>query len=147
MYENTIDEILTTDKISNNYYLGSFAFDELPEITKFPSCLIINTEPRTQSGEHWLACYFDKKKIAFFFDSYGHKPSMYKLDSYLRKNSFKIYYNKRKIQGILPYCGFYSVLFLLFICRGKLDAFYYPFGKNVILNDHFIFKNINKNKR
>ncbi len=56
MYENTIDEILTTDKISNNYYLGSFAFDELPKITKFPSCLIINTEPRTQSGEHWLAC-------------------------------------------------------------------------------------------
>ena len=144
MYEYTIDEILFTDSITKDLYLGSFAFDEITKISKFPSCMIINTEPRTENGEHWLACYFDNNKNAFFFDSYGNKPSFYKLDEYLKKNSTKIFYNCHKIQGFLPYCGFYCIFYLLFIVRGKLNDFYKPFGKNLLFNDNLIFKHIEK---
>lgn len=142
MLENTIDEILRTDIRTKQIYLGSYAFDEVPKVDSFPSCLIINTHPRSKPGEHWLACYFDIKHQAYFFDSYGQKPSYYKLDSYLNKNSNKIFYNSKKIQGILPYCGFYCIFFLLFIVRNKLDSFYKPFTHNIILNDNFIYKNI-----
>lgn len=84
MYENTIDEIMQKDTKARELYLGSFAFDELPKINKFPSCLIINTQPRTKPGEHWLACYFDKYKNSYFFDSYGQSPLIYKLDTFLK---------------------------------------------------------------
>ena len=144
MYENTIDEILNTDSITKNIYLGSFAFDELPKIVKFPSCMIINTEPRAKEGEHWLACYFDINKKAYFFDSYGNNPLFYKLDEYFKENSNKIFYNAQKIQGILPYCGFYCIFYLLFIVRGKLDDFYKPFGNNLLFNDNLILKHIEK---
>ncbi len=145
MYENTIDEIMQKDTKARELYLGSFAFDELPKINKFPSCLIINTQPRTKPGEHWLACYFDKYKNSYFFDSYGQSPLIYKLDTFLKNNSNNIYYNKSKIQGLQPYCGFYCIFFLLFIVRNKLDEFYKPFGKNLILNDNMIYKNVEKN--
>lgn len=144
MYENTIDEILETDSVTQKLYLGSFAFDELPKITQFPSCLIINTQPRSKQGEHWLACYFDDKKNSYFFDSYGNDPSYYKLGNFLKTNSNNIFFNNKKIQGILPYCGFYCIFFLLFVVRGKLDDFYKPFGNLVILNDNFIYKNVEK---
>lgn len=106
--------------------------------------MIINTEPRTKEGEHWLACYFDNNKKAYFFDSYGNNPSFYKLDEYLKKNSNKIFYNSQKIQGILPYCGFYCIFYLLFIVRGKLNDFYKPFGNNLLFNDNLILKHIEK---
>ncbi len=37
------------------------------------------------------------------------------------------------------------IFFLLFIVRNKLDEFYQPFGKNLILNDNMIYKNAEKN--
>ena len=142
MYEDTIDKILQTDSRTKRVYLGTFAFDELPIINKYPTCLIINTEPRSKSGEHWLACYFDANKNSYFFDSYGQRPSFYNIETFLKNNSIAIYYSNRKIQGILPYCGFYCIFFLLLITRNQLKDFYKPFGKNVILNDHYIHKNM-----
>ena len=143
MYENTINEILCTDTVTKNYFIGTFAFDELPTITKYPSCLVFNTEPRNKSGEHWLAIYFNSNKNSYFFDSYGQSPSFYKIDKYLQQNSAQVYYNKIKIQGLLPYCGFYCIFFLIFIVRNKLENFYKPFGKLSLNNDYFIYKNIN----
>ena len=144
MYETTINEILNTDKITRKIYLGCYAIDELTKINKFPSCLIINSEPRTKSGEHWLACYLDSHKNVYFFDSYGKEPSFYKLDKFLKNNSLKIFYNTKRIQGILPYCGLYCIFFLIFIVRNRLFDFYKLFKKNVILNDNFIHQNISQ---
>ena len=111
MFVNTIDEILQTDAKTKQIYLGSYAYDEIPRIDIFPSCMIINTQTRSEPGEHWLACYFDKQRNAYFFDSYGQSPLYYKLDLFLRNNSKKIFYNKKKLQGLLPYYGFYCIFF------------------------------------
>jgi hypothetical protein len=144
MYEITIDEILETDLETKKFYIGSFAYDEKPKIDTYPSCFILNTEPRTKSGQHWLAFYFDENKNSYFFDSYGNDPSFYKVEDYLKTNSIKIFYNKKKIQGLLPYCGFYCIFFLLFIVRGKLNDFYKPFSEILILNDNFMHENIER---
>ena len=142
MYENTINEILSRDSTTRHMFIGTFSYDEIPIVTEYPSCMVFNTEPRSEAGEHWLACYFDEQKNSYFFDSYGNDPTFYELDDYLVKNSNKIYYNRLKIQGLLPYCGFYCIFFLLFISRGKLKEFYKPFGKNLFQNDYFIQNNI-----
>ena len=137
MYEQTIDDILLTDKHTRKNYLGTFAFNEKPSIRNYPSCFILNTEPRNQDGEHWLAFYFDKERICYFFDSFGNTPSFYKLQSYIRKNSKKSFFNSKRIQGFKPYCGLYCIFFLLFATYKNLEDFFSVFSDNFTTNDDF----------
>ena len=144
MYESTINQILKKDKKSTNIFLKTFAFDEKPLNFDYPASFIINTEPRTKHGQHWLAFYYDKKGYCYFFDSYGKHPSFYKLLTYINQTSIKWTYNKQRVQGMSPYCGFYCVLFLLFMVRKKLDHFFSKFTKNWTENDNFILNNLKK---
>jgi hypothetical protein len=142
MYEQTIDNILQTDKNTNEIYLGTFAFNEKPAIRNYPTCFILNTKPRSMEGEHWLAFYFDKSKTCYFFDSYGNKPCFFKLQSYITKNSKNCFYNSKRLQGFEPYCGLYSIFFVLFAVHEKLDDFFSVFTDNYKKNDAFFTKNL-----
>jgi hypothetical protein len=53
--ENLVEIILKKDKITRDIFLDAFARDELPKAPPYPSCFIINTDPRSRPGEHWLA--------------------------------------------------------------------------------------------
>ena len=77
MLETTINEVLTKDTVTNKIFLGVFARDELPLKVKYPSCLIFNTAPRVNKGEHWLALHYNEKGFCNFFDSYGKDPSKF----------------------------------------------------------------------
>jgi hypothetical protein len=57
-FENQLDEILRRDAFTKKIYLGTFARDELVPSPPYPSCFIINTDPRSRSGGHWLALYY-----------------------------------------------------------------------------------------
>ena len=83
MIETALEEILKIDKDTKKIFLGVFARDELPKRVKYPSCFILNTQPRSQEGEHWLAIYFDHKRNCYFFDSYGNSPKYFGLDKYI----------------------------------------------------------------
>lgn len=140
MYENTIDQILYKDDYTKEIYTGSFALDELPKQPKYPSALIVNTEPRNQPGEHWLALYYSKSGVCDFFDSYGQPPSFYNLESYIDSTSNIWNWNKRRLQGDSNYCGYYAILFLLYRSRNKTISFYQEFYLNFSKNDKKIFK-------
>ena len=141
-----LNEILIKDNFTKKIFMGALALDKLPKKIKYPSCLIINNQKSHQKGEHWLAVYYNSKKKATFFDSYGFSPTKYHLNSFIQKTSNTIEYNKMQIQSIFsPYCGLYCVLFLLFLARGKsLDYFLKLFKKNTLLNDKLIEKMIKK---
>ncbi len=62
MLESKIELIIKKDIITKRYFLGAIAFDELPIIESYPTSFIINTKPRSNEGEHWLALYFNEKK-------------------------------------------------------------------------------------
>ena len=82
-----INQIMKNDKHTKKIYLGTFARDQLPVIIKYPACLIFNNQTSNQQGEHWIALYFNKKKHAEFFDSFGNSPKLYNLDKYLQNCS------------------------------------------------------------
>ena len=44
-------------------FLGAFPYDQLPKSKKHSYSLIINTEPSTAEGDHWLALIFREKKF------------------------------------------------------------------------------------
>lgn len=136
--EDFVELILEKDKFTRPIFLGAFAKDELPRPPPLPSCFIINTDPRSKPGEHWLAVYFNKRGYADFFDSYGNPPHYFGLDKYLFNNSSGFDYNKKRIQGDSSYCGFYCILFLFYKARGEENVFFRQFTSKMSKNDKII---------
>ena len=75
-------ECLVSRLVDNVRWLGLFARDELPDLTREirPWCLILNTNNNDQPGTHWLALYAPIARYIVLFDSFGFYPSMYSLD-------------------------------------------------------------------
>ena len=42
----------------------------------FPSAYVINSDPSSELGKHWVAVYFDKRGRGEYFDSYGLSPTL-----------------------------------------------------------------------
>jgi hypothetical protein len=61
--EDLVEIILKKDKFTKDIFGGALACDELPVRPPFPSCYIINTDPRNKPGQHWLALYVNKNGI------------------------------------------------------------------------------------
>ena len=114
---------LKKDEFSKETFIGVFPRDQLPYIKKYPCAFIINTQPITMKGEHWLAFYFDANQNGEFFDSYGNHPKIFGLEKYLLQNSRKWTYNSIRLQGDnSATCGQYSVYFILLKSRSfKLE--------------------------
>ena len=42
--------------------LGVFPSDLIPDhMEKYPNCFIVNTDPSSMPGQHWVAYYFDSE--------------------------------------------------------------------------------------
>jgi len=136
MRENKIELKIKQDLIISQHFLGAFAFDELPINLSYPSSFIINTKPRINEGEHWLALFYDKNKVCYFFDSYGFSPNYHRLTNYIRTTSAKFNYNKNVLQEMgSTVCGEYCIMFLYYISRNDLYSFYKKFSNKVKNND------------
>ena len=82
--------------------------------------VIINSDPHTLKGSHWLPIHFQPKASkAFYFDSYGHPPLNSDIQSFLRRNCTVWDYNTSTLQGPTSVvCGKYCCLFALYMDRG-----------------------------
>jgi hypothetical protein len=143
MLETALEEVLQKDQVTKKFFLGVFARDELPLQMHYPSCFVLNTAPRNNAGEHWLAFYYDKNGHCDFFDSYGMPPANFDLEIFLNESANSWKYNKQRIQGSSALCGHYCILFLLFRSRSKTINFYSNFDENFSQNDKKI-KNLIK---
>ena len=147
MFENTIEEILQKDSFTKPIFIGALARDELPKNINYPTCFVLNTQPRSSRGEHCLAIFFENNQKSHFFDSYGLSPKYYGLDNYLKEHSKNIEFNKTRLQGLSNYCGLYCILFLLLKSRNQMKQFYSNFYlKDFYLNDKLILKLLNNYK-
>lgn len=135
-----IFKFLKSDEHCQKSFLGVFARDELPIIQKLPVCFIINTDNRNESGEHWLAFYFDERRNAEFFDPIGLHPNFYGLEEYLAFYSNKWKWNKQRIQSFFSnFCGQICLFFLYFRCRNfSLDYILNNFTTNFEKNEKLI---------
>ena len=81
LYAEEIEWLLSR-LVDNVRWLGVFARDELPDLTREirPYWLIFNTDPKDQPGTHWLALYASSARSIKLFDSFGFSPSIYSLE-------------------------------------------------------------------
>jgi len=124
--------ILRNDKCTRHVFKGVFARDQLPRKVSFPSCCIVNTDPISLPGEHWLALYYDEFKTCHFFDSYGFHPRFYHLETFIKKTSSSLVYNRKKLQSLTSsLCGYYCFIFLMLKCR-NIDFLIEEFNDGLI---------------
>ena len=115
-----IVRILKQDRFTKHYFRGVFACDQLP--TRYvprPSAFVVNTDPSNKPGQHWVAIYITQNGEGEYFDSYGQRPTLPPIKSFLKKNATSTTYNHRPLQGPLSaVCGQYTIFFLLQWYRG-----------------------------
>lgn len=139
-----IEKIIRKDIVLSKTFLGIFASDQLNfKITKRPCSMIVNTDPSSLPGTHWIAIYFDNHGDVKYFDSYGRKPFLKQFDVFLKLNARKKDTNPLRLQSDDSYvCGMYCIYFLYLCVRHRsmkqiLNKFT---SKNVVYNDRIVCK-------
>ena len=116
---DTVQIICTLKNIKS--FLGVYPSELLPHsIQHQAGTVIINTNPYTLKGLHWLAILFQPKASkAYYFDSYGHPPYNINIQSFLIQNCIVWDYKTAPLQGPNSVvCGKYCWLFSLYMERG-----------------------------
>jgi hypothetical protein len=142
-----LEQVLLTDAyLQRCGYLGVFAKDELAELPKtYPSCFVFNTDPSTQSGEHWIASFRIDKHLGYYFDSFGISPALRPDIGSVLMTCDTWKYNRKSFQSLhTTTCGQYCCFFLLHASRGyTIDEITYLLdGKSTYENDAFVFSYI-----
>ena len=135
-----IAHCLETDVYMKKLCLGVFAANKIPKITKFPSCIIANTDIHTKSGTHWVAFYFDDYGSCEFFDTYGRQPR----NKYFQKLKPEVW-SEKQVQALQSsVCGQHCVHFLYERCRGfSFDEILQLYGTNLNANDSCVSQFVN----
>ena len=100
-------------------FMGVFASDQLTDIKVLkPGGLILNTDPASLPGTHWISIYFQSDGVSQYLCSGGTEP-WGPLRSFLEKNSTSTQYNTNILQPRhSQLCGYYSAFHLIAACRG-----------------------------
>lgn len=113
----TIERRLSRSPLTKRFFLGVFACDRVPPIHKFPSSFVLNLDPSSEGGSHWVSVFAVSPHKLYYFDSYGMAPN-----ECVRKSLgqfSKITRNTRVFQSLNSnICGHYSMLFIALSSMG-----------------------------
>jgi hypothetical protein len=102
-------------------FLGVFASDMLPKHPTASSCtFIVNTDPHTEPGSHWLAINIQSRSSRlYYFDSYSLTSYIPAIHSFINHNCTLWDYDSVQLQGsTTTVCGKYCCLMALYMDRG-----------------------------
>lgn len=105
---------------------------------------VVNTDKSTEPGAHWVVLYFDNRKHATYFDSYGLPPVNNHVYRFIIDNTNSWTYTKTCVQSeTSSVCGMYCIFALDHLARGYdletiLTIMFHP--KDLAAND----KNVKK---
>ena len=134
-----IERILRRDPYCKKIFKGVYARDQIKRVS-YPSAYIINSDPSTRPGRHWIAVFFDRRGNGQYFDSYGLPPKVLGFTEFMNRNSKKWIWNRKTLQGLYSaVCGQYCIYFVLLRCRGvSLRSVTSHFSSNFSENDRRI---------
>ena len=134
-----IERILRRDPYCKKIFKGVYARDQIKRVS-YPSACIINSDPSTRPGRHWIAVFFDRRGNGQYFDSYGLPPEVLGFTEFMNRNSKQWIWNRKTLQELYSaVCGQYCIYFVLFRCRGvSLRSVTSHFSSNLSENDHRI---------
>ena len=135
MKSHQINEILSKDVFVGPVFLGVFPRDKLIQFGD--GALVVNTDPSTKPGEHWIAV-FVKNGSAEYFDSYGSDTP-----KWLKRNWKNVTWTSNPIPLQSPLsavCGQYCIYYLLHRVRGNdMNSLLLNFTSDVDFNDRMVY--------
>lgn len=139
--------ILSRDKRTASAFRGVFASDELPNCAPTSALYVCNTDPSTKGGEHWIVIYFDGKRRAEYFDSFGMQPTVAEFEEFMARNSVVWTRNNVTVQDVLSdACGYHCVFFAVHRCVGfNMNAVVGMYTKNLTFNDVIVKRFVREN--
>jgi len=117
---DTVQILSTLRDVSS--FLDVFHSDLLPQsITQTTTTVIINADPHTERGSHWLGVHFRPKSwSAYYLDSYGIVPLIPSIQAFNKRKCTTWKNNRRQMQGLTTdVCGKYCCLFALYMDWAK----------------------------
>ena len=117
-----------------NQFQGVFPSDKLPKNPP-KGFYIVNLDPSTKPGSHWVAIHIISHKKAEYFDSYAYPPFVPNLVKFLER--FSCTYNPMQLQNFQSdLCGEYCCFYVLHKSTGKtLKSLLKLFSAKTDIND------------
>lgn len=111
---------LYKNKLTEPFFDGLYARDQLENIIIKPQLVIANTDPSTAPGEHWVLFFFRGTSVDFF-DSLGRNIEAYHEDirNFIDRYSSEVNYLSHRIQPLNSnMCGHFCLYYALKCCQG-----------------------------
>lgn len=125
-------------------FKGVFAADELPCSSKWPCVLVLNTDPASKPGEHWVAIFISKTGVGKYFDSFGLPPSV-EHAHWLDINCKSWTSSNATLQEINTVaCGYFCAYYLLSRAKGLTHDRIIDILQRKKCDDAFVFQVISK---
>lgn len=145
MNTNQIKNVIQQDLTTRKKFAGVFAENRLPQQIDFYPCgFIVNSDPDSKPGRHWLALYFTSPEQGEFFDSFGRKPEFYskKFVTFLNRNSKNWTHSQRELQSVTTaVCGEYCIFYLMHRARNvSMNSIVNLFSLNKQKNDQQVYE-------
>lgn len=120
-----------------NIFKGVFPCDSIPHSFRLPAAFVINLSQHDEPGTHWVALYISETGSAYYFDSFGLKPSNFHINAFIKTHAKSVSYNKKQLQHITSNkCGrFCCVLVVSLLKNCPFDSFLARFSLNLYVND------------
>ena len=134
-----IERILKNNSNTKKIFKGVYPKDLLPT-AEYPGIYVLNTDPSSSSGEHWIGVHSTNVKSAEYFDSYVLHPIVHGLTDFLNSYSSSWIHNSKTLQSVISQvCGHDTVYYISFrSCDCSLPEIFSHFSSNVALNDRTV---------
>lgn len=114
MQTHEIERVLRRNPLTRGSFRGVFASDILPNYNVKPGVYIINFDPLSKPGIHWIAVHVIDSQHVEYFDSYAIQPFVPNILIFLSKFS-SLRTNPTRLQNYKSdLCGEYCCLYTLF---------------------------------
>ena len=145
-----MDTTQLDQKITAPGFLGAFPYDQIPpKPDSEVFSVILNTDPVTEPGDHWIALVY-KAPYFYFCDSYGRtlRDSTFSpafsatVKSFIGKTAHKT--NTKFLQQLTSNaCGDYCVYFIQELAKTSFARITRVFSTNLKSNDRFVENYVN----
>ena len=126
-------------------FRGTFPADAIPSFRKLPAAIIVNTDPSSLPGEHWVSVVLKSNSKAIYFDPLGFPPLVGEMQKYLTEHAANgIKYSAVTVQSPTnKTCGLWCAAFVNhYAAGGSLRDFVASYigniGKQLAINDQML---------
>ena len=109
-----IERILRRDPYCKKIFKGVYASDQIKRFS-YPSAYVINSDPSTRPGKHWIAVFFDRRGNGQYFDNYDIPPKVPGFTEFMNRNSKKWKWNRKAYKEYILSCVVNIVYILCYL--------------------------------